>query len=269
MAETVINTFDLYNTTRYWYGYNFPGYTTEQQVASAYYATQFSSQPLGSQVDFFINLAEGSNSNIAFNVYNTTIDSLPYLWGKYWWDKAVYYSNSTVFNTLTARASEYYQPFSESVGSLYYISRVNNLQNEYTKVYNPIIAPLISLEISEAINTFYTVANDLFLNNKSFIGPGTGTDTNPGSGANGTLIQADTDLTRRITSNQPLTATINNIYSKIYMFLPFNTNVLGNQLTPFFWSLTANCENTTINVDFTNRDVIQPTQLVTGDLVAK
>ena len=45
--------------------------------------------------------------------------------------------------------------------------------------------------------------------------------------------------------------------------------MLGNQLTPFFWLLTANCEKTTINVDFTNRDVIQPIQLVTGDLVAK
>lgn len=269
MAETVINTFDLYNTTKYWYGYSFPDYTTEQQVASAYYTTQFSSNPLGSQVDFFIDLASGTNSNIAFNVSGTTIDSLPYLWSKYWWDRAIYYSNSVVYTTLTASASAYYQPFSESVGSLYYISRVNNLQNEYTKVYNPIVEPLVPLEISEAIDTFYTTANDLFLNNKVLIGPGTGTDTNPGSGVNGTLIQADTDLTRRITSNQSLTATINETYSKIYRFLPYNTQVLGNQLTPFYWSLSANCETTRINVDFTNRDVIQPIQLVIGDLVAK
>lgn len=266
MAETVVNTFDLYNTTKYWHGYNFPGFTTEQQVASAYYVTQFSSNPQGSQVDFFIELATGTNTNPAFSVHGNTIDTLPFLWGRYWWEKAIFYSSQTVFETLTANNPDYYQPFSESVGSLYYISRVNNLQNEYTKVYNTVIENLISPEISSAINTFYSAANSLFLTNKAYIGPGTGTDTNPN---NSNLIQADTDLTRRITSNSSLTATVNEKYSKIYKLLPYNTQVIGNQLTPYSWSLSANCETTDINVDFINEDISSPVQLVTGDLVAK
>lgn len=273
MAVLVVNNFDVYNTTKYWTGYSFPGYTIEQQVASVYYFTQFSSSPYGSQIDFFKELAGDINQNPTFQLNTTeneiTLDTLPYLWSKYWWDKAVYYSNSIVYNTLTASASGYYQPFSESVGTLYYLSRVNNLQNTETKVYSLVIKPLINQEISEGINTFYSTANALFLNNKALIGPGTGTDTNPGSGANGTLIQADTDLTRRITSNLSLTATINETYPYLSSFLPYNTELFGNQLTPYYWSLSANCEETAIRVDFTNRNVTDSNQLVTGDLIAK
>lgn len=278
MADLVVNNFNLYNTTKYWTGYSFPGYTTEQQVASTYYFIQFSSSPYGSQIDFFKELTGEINQNPTFQL-NTlftqlsgqtiSLETLPYLWSKYWWDKATYYSNSIVYNTLTATASAYYQGFSESIGSLYYISRVNNLQNTETKVYNIILKPFINQEISQAIDSFYITANALFLTNKAYIGPGTGTDTNPGTGQNGTLIQADTDLTRRITSNLSLTATVNNLYSKLYRYLPYNTEVIGNQLVPYYWGLSANCEQTPIIVDFTNRNIIDSTQLVTEDLIAK
>lgn len=274
MAVLAVNNFDVYNTTKYWTGYSFPGYTVEQQIASVYYFTQFSSSPYGSQIDFFKELAGEVNQNPTFQLNvpdnpTITLDSLPYLWSKYWWDKAVYYSDAIVYNTLTASVPDYYQPFSESIGTLYYLSRVNNLQNRETKVYSLVIKPLLNREISEGINTFYSLANNLFLTNKALIGPGTGTDTNPGSGANGTLIQADTDLTRRITSNLSLTATINETYSKLNQFLPYNTEVFGNQLTPYYWSLSADCETIPIRVDFTNTNITGQTQLVIGDLVAK
>ena len=274
MAEIAVNTFDLYNTTKYWTGYSFPGYTTEQQVASAYYFIQFSSNPIGSQIDFFNELAGRRDQNPTFQInavssVTITIDTLPYLWGKYWWDKAIYYSNTTIYSALSTSSFSYYQPFSESAGTLYYISRVNNLQNQNTKVYNTVIDSLLIPEVSVAINAFYTIANDLFLTNKNLLGPGTGTDTNPGTGPNGTLIQADTDLTRRITSNSPLTAIINQTYSKLYRFLPYNTSVIGNTLVPYYWGLSSNCEDTTIVVDFTNNNIAPVKQLVTGDLVAK
>lgn len=272
MSNIVVNTFDLYNTTRYWTGYNFPEYSTLLQLASAYYFTQFSSNPYGSQIDFFKQLAGVESDNPTFQVtYSNralTIDTIPYLWGKYWWDRAIYYSNTTIYNQLTSVAYDYYQPFSESVGTLYYLSRVNNLQNSQTKPYSLVIESLLQPDVSETINSFYLSANSLFLTNKAYIGPGTGTDTAPGSGSNSNLIQADTDLTRRITSNTSLTATVNNAYFNIYQFLPYNTTVVGNFLTPYFWGLSANCEGSTINVDVTNKNISTQLQLKTNELIA-
>jgi hypothetical protein len=265
MADTVINTFDLYNTTKYWIGYSMPGFTTEQNIAQAYYSTWFSSQPFGSQVDFFRQLAGDSVQNIKFQI-STTLDELSYLWGKYWWDTAVYYSHSIVYSTLTANNLDYYQPFSESIGTLCYISRMNNLQNENTKPYNTVIQDLLLPDISDEIDWFYSAANSLFLTNKQNIGPGAGTDTNP---VNKSLIQADTDLARRITSNNLLSAAINETYPKICRFLPYNTQVRGNNLTPYTWSLSANCEGTTIRVDFINRTTAAATQLTTNHLKAE
>lgn len=264
---TVVNTFDLYNTTKYWTGYRVEGFSTEQSVASAFYITQFSSNPVGSQIDFFRELAGESNLNPVFSV-DVTIDELPYLWGKYWWDQAVYYSLPIIYNTLASYNEDYYQPFSESVGSLCYLSRMNTLQNTESRVYNELISSLLIPDISSEIDGFYSVANSLFLTNSANIGPGTGTDTAPGSGTNGTLIQPDTDLGRRITANLSLSATINSLYPKIYTFLPFNTTVIGNNMTPYYWSLSANCEETNVRVDFTNNNISERVQLTIGDLIA-
>jgi hypothetical protein len=275
MAENVVNTFDLYNTTNYWGGYNFPGFPREQTVTFAYYTAQFSSNPVGSQVDFFREVAGNRQQNPSFSILSTTgsvsgytIDTMPYLWGKYWWDHATYYSHPITYSIISQTDPAYYQVFGESAGSLYFLSYVNNLQNASTKCYNPIIETLLNINISTAIDAFYSVANTLFLTNKVNLGPGAGTDTAPGTGPNATLIQADTDLNRRIASLPGIKSKVNTLYPALSAFLLFNNVVIGNMVTPYTWSLSANCEGSDIFVDFTNRNTQSPKQLVTNDLKA-
>jgi hypothetical protein len=262
MAD-VVQTFDLYNTTFYWNGYSVPNFASQLSVAQAYYITQFSSNPVGSQIDFFTALASGTNQNPTFTL-TTTIDSLPYLWSRYWWEEAMYYSNTVVLSAISLTYPEYYQQLSESVGTLYYLTRFNNFKNQQTVPYSAVIVPLLVPGVSNSINSFYTVANNLFVTNIAAIGP-TGTDTSPN---NSNLIMADTDLNRRVTSNLSLTATINNFYPKLYKFLPYNNSIIGNLITPYNWSYTMVYEddqNTgltrTVVVDQTNTTVSVQAQL--------
>jgi hypothetical protein len=259
---TVVKSFNLYNTTFYWNGYKVPNFEVELNVAKSYYIAQYSSNIIGSQIDFFAELATGKKQNPVFTV-NTTLDKLPYLWSNYWWEEATFYSNPAVSDSIQKTYPEYYQPFSESIGTLYYISRFNNLKNEQTKPYSSIITPLLPPGISDSIDSFYSTANSLFVTNIAAIGP-LGTDTNPN---NSSLIMADTDLTRRVTSNNALTSTINDSYKKLYKFLPYNTNVTGNLITPYRWSTTLQYEDSLfprkdrfIIVDQTNRTISTQTQ---------
>jgi hypothetical protein len=267
MATTVVRTFDVYNTSIFWYGYTFPGFETEQYITKAYYLTQFSSNPIGSRVDFFKELEGISQNNQTFSI-TTTIDELPVLWGKFWWDEAMYYSSPTVYRLIT-EDSLYYRLFSESVGTLYYLTAYNTNENTNTKIYNSIIDSLLVPGLSSSIIKFYTAANTLFVNNIERIGPGTGTDVAPGSGVNGNLIMANTDYERRVNSSDSILESINSLYPQLANFLPFNTNIIGNLLTPYAWSVSATCEDIDINVDFTNSNVQSYKQLTTNTLIAE
>jgi len=270
MATTVVRTFNLYNTTFYWNGYSVASHDTEVGIAEAYYITQFSSNPIGSQIDFFTEFAGGSSVNLSFSLSGNTIYSLSYLWSKYWWDEAIYYSNSLVLSAISISKPSYYQPFSESVGSLYYISYYNNLNNTQTVPYNTLLECLLSPGISSAIKGFYTTANKLFTTNISNIGP-KGTDTAPN---NGNLIMADTDLNRRIVSNSQLYNTVNSTYPDLSAFLPFNNITIGNLIAPYGWYAELQYEdsslsnNNTIFVDMSNRTLASQTQLTTITLSA-
>jgi hypothetical protein len=267
MATTVVKTFDLYNTNIYWYGYTFPGYETEQSITKAFYSTQFSSNPIGSKVDFFKELAGDSQNNQVFSI-TTTIDELPVLWGKFWWDEAMYYSYPSVYKLISAD-SLYYRTFSESVGTLYYLTAYNTNKNINTKIYNSIIDSLLVPGLSGSIAQFYSTVNTLFINNIAKIGPGTGTDVSPGSAVNGTLIMANTDYGRRVDSSDSIIQSINDLYPQLANFLPFNTDIIGNLLTPYAWSVSATCEDVQINVDFTNTNTQNNKQLNTNTLIAE
>lgn len=260
---TVIRTYDLYNTTFYWLGYVIPNFEVEQNVSQAYYWVFNSSNIIGSQIDFFNTLTGKTNPSNVFAL-SGTFANLPVLWQKYWWDEAMYYSHPLALSAIKQDSPTYYQPFSESVGTLYYLSRFNNLNNTETIPYSLVIKRLIPPGISEAIDSFYQTANNLFVANIAAIGP-TGTDTNPN---NGNLIMANTDLTRRITSNNSLTATVNSLYEDINSFLPYNTDVQGNLLTPYYWSVSANCEGTVINVAVDNTTIQTHKQNLTDTLIA-
>lgn len=264
---TIVKTFDLYNTTIYWYGYNFPGFQTQQQVTQAYYFAKFSSNPIGSQVDFFKELTGVPQNNQVFTI-TTTIDRLPVLWGKFWWDEAMYYSHPAVYEIITEN-SPYYRVFSESIGSLYYLTTYNTNNNNDTKTYNSIIDNLLVPGLSSSIAAFYSTANSLFVNNIAKIGPGTGTDVTPGSAVNGTLIMANTDYQRRLDSSESIVNSINDLYPQLSNFLPFNNTIIGNLLTPYSWSVSATCEDNNIQVDFTNSNINNFKQLTTKTLIAE
>ena len=267
MATTVVRTFDLYNTSLYWNGYTFSGYQTEQYITQSYYLTQFSSNPIGSKVDFFKELTGVPQNNQVFSI-TTTIDNLSVLWGKFWWDEAMYYSHPSVYELISAN-SPYYRTFSESVGTLYYLTAYNTNNNADTKTYNSIIDDLLVPGLSSSIAAFYSTVNTLFINNIAKIGPGTGTDVTPGSAVNGTLLMANTDYERRVNSSESILQYVNELFPQLANFLPFNTNVIGNLLTPYAWSVSATCEDIPINVDFTNTNTQPYKQLNTATLIAE
>lgn len=272
MADPVVKTFDLYNTTFYWIGYRVEGYENELKVAKAYYITNFSSNVIGSKIDFFAELAGQAEQNTAFDVgAGNTIDTLRYMWGKYWWDEATYYSSDIVLSAVQVKYPTYYRSFSECIGTLAYISRSNNLLNTQTKPYSTLLDRLLIPGLSAIMTGFYLSANQIFNTALTAIGPGTGTDTAP---ASSNLIMADSDLRRRITSNNTLTATINGMLPKLYRFLPYNTSVIGNLFTPYYWSYTMPYEDIdyktrgtgTIIVDRDNSPIATSTQLSLSSL---
>jgi len=258
---TIVKTFDLYNTTFYWKGYSVSGFTTELSVAKAYYTVQYSSNLFGSQVDFFSQLTGSPVPNPSFNLIGINLNTLPYLWSKYWWDEAMYYTNSIVLNILTNSFPSYYNTFSESVGSLYYI---------YNAPYSPLTGNLLTPGLSGIINSFYSVANNLFVNNISNIGPTTKDTDSTG----GNLTPANTDLNRRIGSANSIVNNINTLYPILSRYLPFNNSIVGNLITPYNWSTVIEYEDTsvigdtTITVDMTNTTVSTQTKLTINTLQA-
>jgi len=259
MANTVVRTFDLYNTTFYWNGYTVPGFSTQITVASAFYVAQYSSNPVGSQIDFFTSLTTGTDINPAFKLYGITFSDLPYLWNRYWYDQAVYYSNPAVLSAVQVSLPSYYGSITESIGSLYYI-------NQNIAPFNSITNPLLLPEVSTAIQNFYQVALNLFETNIAAIGPnGTDTFTN-----NSNLIPATTDLQRRYNSTATLTQVVNSMYPVLSSFLSYNTQVIGNLITPYYWSITMPYESPvgSVNVDQTNSTTGNQVQLTTISLSA-
>ena len=258
---TVVKTFDLYNTTFYWKGYSQPGYTTELSVAQAYYTVQYSSNPIGSQIDFFSQLANSSVPNPSFNLNGINLTTLPYLWSKYWWDEAMYYTNNVVLNALTTSFPFYYQSYSEVVGSLYYVANAP---------YNILTSNLLIPGLSDIINKFYSTANSLFNTNISKIGPTT-IDTDS---AAGNLTLASTDLSRRVAGTNKIVNNINSLYPILSRYSSFNNNVVGNLITPYSWTTnieyedTSTAGDTTITVDMTNTTASTQTQLTTKTLQA-
>jgi len=260
---TYVRTYDLYNTNFYWKGYSVTGFEAQLGVAKAYYTTQYSSNPIGSQIDFFTLLTGASANNSVLNLSGATITNLPYFWSKYWWDEAMYYTNSLVLSAISSSQPLYYQPLSDSVGSLVYISYMNNQSNNNSVPYNVVIERLLPAGISTTIKNFYKTANSLFVANTSNIGPN-GTDTSPN---NSNLIMADTDLTRVINNNSILIAKVNGLYPNINKFLPFNSTIIGNLLVPPSWFTQIEYEDTTaigdtnITVDLTNTTTSNQVQL--------
>lgn len=258
MAETVVKTFDLYNTVFYWVSYNpvdvAENYSEELNVGKSYYSTFYSSNIFGSQIDFFNKLAGQDITSPNIN-FNTTIQEMPIYWGKYWWEQLMFYTNSNVVNAVSSSNPELYTEFSESIGTLYYISRNNSNQYASDKPYSRILDNLLIPGLDETITNFYIEVMDVFNTNNVEINL---------SAAN----YANTDLETMITSNVGLTSYINEYYGWLSQLLPFNTIFIGNLFVPYMWKTFISYENSTIEVDYSNNSISSPVQLTTENLKA-
>ena len=244
--ETIVKTFDLYNTTFYWVGYT-NSYTTEMSVASAYYASQFSSNVIGAQIDFFNKLA-GNESNSSVLVFSATLDTLPLLWSKYWWEEAIFYSNPAVLVEIQDISAEYYQDFSDSIGNLNYI--------ETTKPYNGLITNLLIPDLDTEISSFYEVV----LNNAA---------TNSESISLVSAEEATVDTQYVVDAGTGIQTTLNEAYSALSKFLPYNTELIGNLITPYNWYTNLGFEGSAIKVDLGNNIRTATAQLPLSALKAE
>ena len=259
MSESVIKTFDLYNTTFYWSVFNdYPDgnywsspeweYSDVMSVAKAYYATDYSSNVIGHQVDFFNTLAgittEGADSTLNFNLRLTqSLTGPDLLWGKYWWDELYFYANPLVRETVFSTAMDTYQYFSNSVGTLYYIG---DLVVPYNYVIQDLLIPGLALELTNFFGKTlgYAAENSA---NVDLVGAG-----DPAADRQ-SVFDAGPDLKTYIDDS----------FEFLSGLLPFNNSFDGNLITPIEWSVDIPYEGTeyTLNVNFNNNATSAPVQL--------
>ena len=258
MSESVTKTFDLYNTTFYWSVFNdYPDgnywdspeweYSDVMSVAKAYYATDYSSNVIGHQVDFFNTLAgittEGADSALNFNLRLTqSLTGTDLLWGKYWWDELYFYANPLVRETVFSTAMDTYQYFSDSVGTLFYIDTAV----PYNYVMDSLLIPGLASELT------------------SFFGKTLGYAAENSANVDSVGAGAPTADTQSVYDAGPgLKTYINDSFQFLSGLLPLNNSFNGNLITPIEWSVDIPYEGTeyTLNVNFNNNATSAPVQL--------
>ena len=258
MPESVVKTFDLYNTTFYWSVFNdYPDgnywdspeweYSDVMSVAKAYYATDYSSNVIGHQVDFFNTLAGittvGADSTLNFDLRLTqSLAGTDLLWGKYWWDELYFYANPLVRETVFSTAMDTYQYFSDSVGTLYYI--------DTAVPYNYIMDSLLIPGLASELTSFFVDA----------LGYAAENSVNVDEVAAST---PDADTQYVYDAGPGLRTYINDSFEFLSGLLPFNNIFGGNLITPIEWSVDIPYEGTeyTLNVNFNNNATSAPVQL--------
>lgn len=232
MAEEVVRTFDLYNTTVLLPGYTITGYSKEFDLTRNYYSTDYSSNPIGSKVDFFTQLDDPCSSlynpNPVFSV-GTSLSSLSPLWFDQWWDEAMYYSHPLVLEQLKASNPATFQSFSDSVGTLNYVS------NSATP-----ISPALNSKLPSKVMSNMTRLNRLLnVDLKAFTPPGFGPNT--------------TKLTSQLAQYTSAAATVkskvNQQFSSINRKLPLNVVQKGNLITPSTWKFDTKIQGVNTAVD--------------------
>lgn len=237
MAEQVIRTFDLYNTDVLLPNYTIAGYENEFNITRGYYSTNFSSNPIGSKIDFFVQLdspctgivaTSATTPNPVFNV-PTALTALNPLWYDKWWDEAMYYSHPKVIESIQASNPSLYQPFSDSVGSLYFPSQpslpINSaLQNKLPK---NILTQITKLR--KTLNTNFS----------SYIPTGFGP----------VKTKYTAQYTQFINSTDTIKNAVNSKFAPLKNKLPMNVTQVGNLITPSTWKYNTNIQgvNTAVN----------------------
>lgn len=231
MAEQVVRTFDLYNTTVLLPGYSITGYENEFGLTRGFYSTDYSANPIGSKTDFFTQLDDPCsaifNPNPVFSV-PVGLSALNPLWFEQWWDEAIYYSHPNVFEQLQKSNPATYQLFSDSVGTLYYTSSASPV--------NPVLGNKIPKSLLGQITKLNSYINTDF---KAF--------TPNGFGLNTTKYQAQ--FSNYLQSTGSVKNIVNNQFSSINRKLPLNVVQTGNLVTPSNWAFKTTVQGVNTTVD--------------------
>lgn len=232
MAEIVVRTFDLYNTTVLLPGYNIVGYEKEFNLTRNYYSTDYSSNPIGSKVDFFTQLDDPCsgifNPNPVFNV-GVGLSGLSPLWFDQWWDEAIYYSHPLVLEQLRASNPSTYQSFSDSVGTLYYVS---NSATPISPSLNSKLPPRV-LDNMSRLNRLLNI--DLKAYTPTGFGPYT--------------AKLNAQLAQYTSAANTVKSKVNTQFSSINRKLPLNVVQTGNLITPSTWKFDTKIQGVNTAVD--------------------
>jgi hypothetical protein len=231
MAQQVVRTFDLYNTTVLLPGYTINGYENEFGLTRGFYSTDYSANPIGSKTDFFTQLDDPCsgifNPNPVFTV-PIGLSALNPLWFEQWWDEAIFYSHPLVLEQLEKSNPFTYQSFSDSVGTLYYTASGSPV--------NPVLSSKIPNSLLEQISRLNSYLNTDF---KAF--------TPSGFGPNKTKFNAQ--YSNYFQSTNSVKNIVNSQYSSIKQKLPLNVVQTGNLVTPSNWNYKTSIQGVNTAVD--------------------
>lgn len=247
MAEQVVRTFDLYNTDVLIPGYTIPQYTNEFGVTRAFYSTNFSSNPIGSKIDFFTQLDDPCsavfNPNPVFTV-PLGLSAMNPLWFDKWWDEAMFYSHPDVLEQLKATSPATYQDFSDSVGTLGYEPTPGSSIAPNARHKMPSKA-LAALEKMDSL-----AKKNINLYTPSGFGPSTS--------------KAGAQLAQLSKAASIVKGIVNNKFSAINRKLPLNTVQVGNLVTPPDWKFNTAFNGINSAVDKLGNVVNAPKRLLSS-----
>ena len=249
MAQVVVKTYDYYNTRTVLPDYSVPGYENETNLSRAYYSTDFSSNPIGSKVDFFSQLRDPCVSIYAPNpVFAAPIglSAMSPQWFDGWWDDAMYYAHPLVKQKLMLEQGDVYQDFSEAVGSLSYVA------TEADPV-NPLLNPKIPAIVSNQINSLTSKLNSNF---NSYTPSGMGASKS-------TFISQLEGFTKSVTTVRRVVSASSGILKNK---LPFAVLLVGNLLTPKDWKSGQKIEGISTAVDKINNIIKAPGRLLSSGI---
>ncbi len=247
MAEEVIRTFDVYNTTVLLPGYTISGYENEFGLTRGFYSTDYSSNPIGSKIDFFTQLDDPCtgilNPNPVFNV-PVGLSGLDPLWFDQWWDEASYYSHPKVVEQLQTTNPSTYQQFSGSVGTLYYTASVSTPIN-----------PNLNNKVPKNILDQFTRLNRLINVDYNAYTP-------TSFGPNTSKLTAQ--LAQYTNSVTGIKNAVNNKFASINRKLPLNVVQKGNLVTPESWNFNTTIQGVNAKVDRLGNVISAPGRTLAG-----
>ena len=258
MAD-VIRKQEYYDTQVLLPGFTVPGYESELDITKAHYSTDFSSNPIGSKVDFFSHLNDPCLDEFSPNpifTINKSLSSLDPQWFDGWWDQAMFYSHPLVTEQISANYPNVYRNYSDSVGFLTYASEETD---PASPLYgNDAISPSLKSKIpTNILNNISGLHASIESTLSKFTPPGQG----PKKTTLLTQIKAFSDASKGL---QNIVA---NKAGVLKNKLPFSTNIKGNLLNNNNWNHKYKIEGLDTAVDKVNNVIKAPSRMLNDALV--